>query len=261
MSVIVSELHFLEVKREHLFRDSMMLDQPFLGVGPEALKAVYIDLAGAEPSLMIDSQMPVAAEHQAVVAAEFVRIDNATPANHLDRHAQEGFGRDVGNDLDLNHSLTLENAEYRDFPGGSTSPVALAASAEIGLVQLDFSLEEELTILVGGRNTFPDQVESLEDRRVGQSDLFGSLESGDLQLEELDDPEPVPGRYPELSDPSVGPVGELIPAMLAAIFLTPDLIDFSAIATGAINAATFPAGFGYSPPGPNFRFNKEFERF
>ena len=261
MSVIVAELHLLEVEGEPLLGDPVVLDQPLFGVGPEALQAVDVDLARTEPPLMIDSQMAVAAEHQAVITAESVSIDDASPPDHPDRHAQEGPGRDIGHDLDFNHPLALENAEYRDFAGGSTSPVALAPSAEVGLVRLDLSPEEELTIRAFGGNAFSDQVVGLEDRRVRRSDLFGGLESGDLQLEELGDPEPVPGCDPELSNPPAGLIRELIPAVLAAIFLTPDFIDFPAVASGAKNAPPFPAGLGDVPPGPNFRFYKEFEIF
>ena len=123
MSMVVSELHFLQIEREHHFRDSVMLNQPFLRIRPEALQAVYINLSGAEPSLMVDSEMAVTAEHQRVVAMELVGINDAASTDHLNCHAQEGLGRDVGHNLDFDHPLALEDAEYRDFTGCSPSTV------------------------------------------------------------------------------------------------------------------------------------------
>ncbi len=252
MSVIVSELHLLGIKREQLFRDAVIFDQPFFGIGPEALQAIDVDLARTEPPLMVDSEMPVTAEHQGVVTTEFVGIDDASPADHLDRQTQENLGRDIANDLDFDLALTLENAEDRDFTSRSTSPVALAPPAEVGLIRLDLASEEEHTILAEGRNAFPYQVEPLEDRGVRQIDLLGCLKGRYLKLEEFNDPEPVSGRYPELPDPPSGPVGELVPAVLAAIFLAPDIIEFFAVTSQAKTTPPFPAGSGYVPPGPNF---------
>jgi len=229
-----------------------MFNQPFFSVGPEALQAVDVYLARTETPLMIDPEMAVAAKHQSVVTTEFVGINDAAPVDHLNRKTQEDLGRDIANNLDFNQPLTLQNAEYRDFAGGAPSPVALASPAEVGLIRLDLASEEEHTILAGGRNAFPYQIEPLQDCGIGQIDLFGGLESRHLQLEHLDDSQPVPGRYPELSDPSTGPIGKLVPAVLAAIFLAPNFIEFFAVTSEAKTTPTFPTGSGYVPPGPNF---------
>jgi len=229
-----------------------MFDQPFFSVGPEALKAVDIDLSGAEPHLMVDSEMAVTAEHQRVVAMELVGINDAASTDHLNCHAQEGLGRDIGHNLDFDHPLALENAEYRDFTGCSPSTVAFSPASKIRLICLDFTPEEKRAILGRGCDTLPYQVERLEDRRVRQIDLLAGLESRYLQFEQLDEPEPVSGRYPELSDPSAGPVGELVPAVLASVFLAPDAIEIFAETSGAKTTPTIPAGSGYVSPGPNF---------
>jgi hypothetical protein len=252
MSVVVSELHFFQVKGEQGFRDAMMFDQPFLGIGPEAFKAVDVDLARAEAPLMIDLQMAIAAEHQCIVAAEFIGINDAAASHHLDCHIQENLGRDLSNDLDFDQPLTLENAENRDFAGRPASTMAFASAAEVGLIGLDLPTQEEHTILAGGGNAFPYQVESLEDRGIGKSDLTGCFMGRQFELEKFDDPEPIPGRYSELADPPAAPVIELIPAVLTAIFLAPDLIDFSTVTLRAETMPTMPADSGDILPGSNF---------
>ncbi len=63
MPVVISELHFLEIIRELVFRDPMELDQPFLGIAPETFYPINIDLPTGKSFRMINIQMPVTAEH------------------------------------------------------------------------------------------------------------------------------------------------------------------------------------------------------
>jgi hypothetical protein len=46
----------------------MVLDESFLGPTPEALHAVDINLTGRKIPAVVHLQMPVSAEHQAVIA-------------------------------------------------------------------------------------------------------------------------------------------------------------------------------------------------
>jgi hypothetical protein len=63
MPVVISELHFLEIERELIFRDPMKLDQPFLSIAPETFNSINIDLPAGKSFGVIDVQMPVTAEH------------------------------------------------------------------------------------------------------------------------------------------------------------------------------------------------------
>ena len=67
----------------------MEVGQPLLGITPEPFQAVDVHLSGRKGFAVIDPQMPVAAEHQAVVAAELVGIDDAAATDGLDRLFQQ----------------------------------------------------------------------------------------------------------------------------------------------------------------------------
>jgi len=91
--------------------------------------------------------MPVAAEHEAVVALELVRKDDRTPADLFDRQLQQGSCRDVGNDRHMDLTVPLQDAQYRDFPGSASGSVALAAAPEVAFTQFDLSAQQEGGIL------------------------------------------------------------------------------------------------------------------
>jgi len=65
--VIVSELQFLEVERETLRGNSVVLDDSFLGVAPEPLQAFDVNPAAGEVLPVVHPQVSVAAEHECVV--------------------------------------------------------------------------------------------------------------------------------------------------------------------------------------------------
>ena len=54
MSIIISEFHFFQVKRKLLFGDTMEFDNAFLGITPEAFKAVDIHFARGKSLAMIN---------------------------------------------------------------------------------------------------------------------------------------------------------------------------------------------------------------
>jgi hypothetical protein len=84
VAIIISKLQLFQIKRELFLGDAMMLDQSLLGPTPEPLQSVDGDLTGREALFMVHFQMPVSAEHQAVVTPELVSINDASPANLLD---------------------------------------------------------------------------------------------------------------------------------------------------------------------------------
>jgi hypothetical protein len=82
--IVVSELQLFEIKREVLFRDAMVLDEPLLGPTPKSLQPVDVDPTGGEVLAVVHFQVPIAAEHEAVIAPELVRVNDTSPANLLD---------------------------------------------------------------------------------------------------------------------------------------------------------------------------------
>ncbi len=57
---------------------------------------------------MIHLQVPVSAEHQAVVAFELVGVDDGTSADLLDCEPQQRFGRHIGNHGNLDNAVPLQ---------------------------------------------------------------------------------------------------------------------------------------------------------
>ena len=89
--MIVPELQLFQIKREVLLGDAMMLDEALLGPAPESLHAVDVHLAGREILAVVHLQVPVSAEHETVIALEFVRVNHRSPADLLDREPQKGY--------------------------------------------------------------------------------------------------------------------------------------------------------------------------
>lgn len=118
LAMIVSELQLLEVIREPLRGDSMVFHDAFLGVTPEAFQAVDVHPATREVFPVVHAKVSVAAEHERVVALVSVRVDDASPANLLDRESQHIFCPGAGKHFHEDSSLPLQNAENRDFAGG-----------------------------------------------------------------------------------------------------------------------------------------------
>ena len=234
----------------------MKLGQPFLRIAPKTFQAVDIDLAGREALAMIDSQMPVSAEHQRIVAAEFVGIDNRAPADRLDRHVQQTLRRDISNDLDLHDAVSLENSEDGDLPGRASSAFPLASASEVGLVQLDLSVHQQLPIQVG-QDRQAENGHGFEHGRITQSDLLGDLAARQLHLKELDDPQPLLIRNPQPVDPPARKVMERVAAAIAAVPFTRDPVAFSAPTACTENTAISCTRFFKKQSGSIFRFTDE----
>lgn len=88
---------------------------------------------------MIHVQMPVSAEHEAVVTLEFVRIDNGPSADLFDRQPQQCLGRHIRNHRDLNDTVSLQDTEDRNLAGGTTTSFPFPLAAEVALVQFALS--------------------------------------------------------------------------------------------------------------------------
>lgn len=107
----------------------MAPDESFLDTTPKSLHAVDGDLSGREISAMVHFQMPVSAEHQAVIAFELVCVDQRAPADLLDGKPQKGLCRHIGHDIYMNRAVSLQNAEDNHFAGSASSPGAFPCTA------------------------------------------------------------------------------------------------------------------------------------
>jgi hypothetical protein len=234
----------------------MKLGQPFLCIAPEALQAVDIDLAGGKALPMIHPQMPVSAEHQGIVAAELIRVDNGAPADCFNRHVQQTLGRDIPDHLDLHDPVSLENSEDRNLPGRAATAFALASAPKVGFIQFNLTVHQQLVIQLGQNRPAQDR-DGPQHGRITQPDLLGDLSGRQLHLKKLDDPQPALIRNSQPIDPSAREVMKRITAALAAIPLAHNPIDFSAPTACTGNAAIFRTRFFKEQSGSMFRFPDE----
>lgn len=239
-SIIITKLHLFQVEREFFLGDAVELDKPLLGVAPKSLDAVYVNFAVGKEFLMVKVDMPIAAEHERIVAPEFVGIDDAAAPHCFNRKVEERTSLNVLDGLDLDHSITLQDAENRHFSGCSTASLALAPSAEVALVHLHDSAEKVAAFGGCGNDGSAYRVDRLEDRRITESRLLSYPSGRKLQLEKFDDPEPVLIRDAESVNPPAGKVMEGIPASLTSEPLADNSIYLTASAPCAKTTAVFP---------------------
>ena len=184
--MIIPELQFFEIQREAVLGDTVVFHQPLLGPTPKSLEAVDVDPTGGEVLLVVYLQVPVAAEHEAVIAAELIRIDHTAPANLLDGERKQRSGRDIRHNRDMNPACPLQDAEHRHFPGRSLASFAFAPAPEVGLVEFDLAAQQRGGILSVAQDGHSDCGDGPIDAPIGQTQLQGHLADRDIQFKELD---------------------------------------------------------------------------
>ena len=186
-SVVEAELAFLEEQRKALPWNPVVLAQYALGLVPEVLDAVDVITATGELSRMVDAHVVELTDVQRVVAAEAIGIDHAVRGDFpLDYRHQRGCPG-VVDDLGVDLSATLEQAEYNDLTGGTTTTLAFADATKVALVQLNGSVEDFVlhqSQLVGNQLT---QLPVVERSSVGlEPKHTGRRTGGHFEHEELD---------------------------------------------------------------------------
>jgi hypothetical protein len=210
--MIVSELQLLEVIREPLRGDSVVFHDAFLGVTPEPLQAVDVHPATREVFPVVHTKVSVAAEHERVVAPIFVCVDDAPPTNFLDRESQHIFCPGAGKHFHEDSSLPLQNAENRDFAGGTPSPFPFSLSSKIRFVHFDFAAKGHVAIDGMSQDGGTDRVDGFIRGIVGEAELLSDLPDGEFQFEEFDEAQPVSGGKISLVDPAAGEIMEGVAA-------------------------------------------------
>ena len=260
-SMIIPEFHFLEIEREFLGRDAVKLDQALFGEGPEAFQSIDVNFSARVSFFMVDSQVAIAAEHQRVIAAEFISIDDRSTTNRFDRHIQQRGRRDVFDDVDLDYAISLQNAENRDFMGSSPATFTLPLSSEVRFVHFDLAAQKIVGFRSMGDDGLSDHGDRLEGRRIANPELLRYLPGREFEFEELKDPEPGLGRDFDFIKPATGEVVKSVSTVFAAELLIADSIDFIAPTTTAKNVAVFPAEFTQITSRLIFCVNNEFKGF
>jgi len=105
--------------------------------------------------------MAVAAEHEAIIAPELVRVNDTSPANFFDGELQKGCCGDIRHNIYMDQAIPLQDAENRYFASGSPSPVAFTLATEVDFIQLDLSAKKVLSVLGVTQNGQPDSRNSL----------------------------------------------------------------------------------------------------
>lgn len=259
MTMIIPESHFVQVPWEVLFGDAVKLGKPFLGVTPEAFQAVNINLACCKSFSMVNPQMAIPAEHQGIIAPEFIGVNYRAASDHLYGLVKQAFGSDVLNHRHLHFSVSLEYTEDRNLACRSPATLTFSTAAEIGFIEFDLAGGPEIAFSC--QQGVSDQMTHPQDRRIAQTDLRGHLVRGDIEFKELYDPQQLFQRYPALSNPPVREVMKGVSAAFTAEFLAFQAIDFIALTGAAENMAIFPAEFPEEQSGPVFCFPYEFKGF
>jgi len=221
----------------------MVFNQSLLGPVPESLQAVDVDLAGGEVLLVVHLQVPIPAEHEAVIAVELVGIDHTASTDLLNGEFHQRGGRDIWNDADMYLALTLQDAENRHFSGCCPATLAFAPAPEVGLIELDLAAQQGGGILRVAQDGHPDHVDGPVGGSIGQPQLQGHLANRDLQFKELDQGEPLHTTQTAVINPPARKVMKRILTAGTSISIIGQLVKLSLLTAGAKSMSIFPAFF------------------
>jgi hypothetical protein len=258
--MIISKLHLFKVKREPFFGHAVELDKPLFCETPKALDAVDVNLAAGKMFLVVNLDMPVSAEHQSVVAPEFVGVNDAASSDHFDRKIKQRLGFDVTYHFHVDLSVSLEDSEYGDLAGGASPALAFSSSAEITFVKFDLAVEP---ILPGRVSVYrlADYVRGFQNRGITYGGLFGDFSGRYFKFKELQNPQPFFETYFDFVYPASGEVVKCVFTSWAAVSFAQKSVYSVTAAGGAKNVTFFPAVFSYEKSGSVFAFSDELKGF
>lgn len=240
MSMVITKLHFFQVERESFFGHAVKFDESFFGEAPKPLESIDVDFTSSKSFPMVDFQMFIPAEHQRVVAFEFISVNDRTAFNDFNGFVEQRFGGYVLYDRNADLPMSLQNAEYRHFAGCTAATSTFPPTSEIRLVQLNLSPEKgEVFCLL--KDCVSDQMRSFQGCRIADPNFLGNPTSRYLQFKELDDPEPLFGPDVQLADPTTSKVPKCITTTGATISFASQSVYSSTLASDTEPALFAPA--------------------
>lgn len=188
LPMIEPKLALLQVQVERVWVHATAFGEPRLGITPEPFDPV--DMAAGSHKFsnsVIDSQMlSITQVDKSIVGAPPVAVNDAIQADFASYDALEGISGHIWNNLGIDFSITLVDAEYDRFATSTSSANAFGPpSSEVGLVDFDVSGKRGLVLAVFGDS-------SADGHKVGvdcvatQAGQFGDLGCVQIQAKELE---------------------------------------------------------------------------
>lgn len=151
--MIEAKFGFLQMEKKGVCGDAVELRQTTFGEAPETLDAIDMVLThGKLMSLVIHPEMFLISHvDQSVVAGPAVGVDDGFQADAARNGLPQRLSATVGDDLGVDRTVALEDAEDDGLAGGAAAPFTTnAARTEVALVDLDFSGERTPGFAPGG---------------------------------------------------------------------------------------------------------------
>ena len=163
---------------EGLFWDAIELSQMTFCLAPEVLNAIdVVAFRGSKRLGVINADMVISLHVKTVVTPKRIGVNDAVRRDAFpdDGHQRLCFG--ILNDLRIDLPSALQNAKNRNFPCGSATTLSFASAAEVTLIDLDFTVERPLPLLMGGNGLPTSKEEENGGIAVHVHDISGSSRS------------------------------------------------------------------------------------
>jgi len=193
--MIETVLNLLKIHRKVIFGNPSVIVQDMLGIAPESLDAVDVVLPMlVGECLGVIEPMVLAESLQRIVAPEGVSVIHRSLPGMLPYVSHELISSYPFHHLRVDPAITLQQAEYNAFACRTSSTLALASAAEVGLINLDLSLELACFKLSDVVDGFPQFVvdsgnglvvhAQVSGKPIGWLKLVEACEDADLLTEE-----------------------------------------------------------------------------
>lgn len=122
--------------------DAIESQQSPLGKAPEVLNAVDVTTSpiGIDLPVMINPVMLVAIKDQPIIGLPLICVDDTAPPDEFHDNRPYFCPSRVPDNLGVNPSITLEDAEYRNL-SRTPSPPAPVSTAKVAFIQFNLALK------------------------------------------------------------------------------------------------------------------------
>ena len=140
--MVEAELHFFQVEIEVVAADTVITLELGLCIAPEVFDAIDVPtLAHSKALLMIDTVVLEAVEHQPIVGAEAVGVDDALRYDLRLDDLPQSLARNIFDDAGVDTPFALQEPENRDLPGCNATARPFATATEVALIAFDLAAE------------------------------------------------------------------------------------------------------------------------